>query len=398
MPKKFFDIIPPQKINQRQKSAIMRKKHPKSRFKKNIAGIFCLFLIFVIAGIFLFLSKIKIEIWPEIEKVEFGEKKIIPARIFICEKNVSEEFSSSGSLLKEVKARGIVRIYNGYSAYPRTLVPSRFVSADGKLFWSIKTITIPGEKYEKGKLVPGYIDTEVEAVQAGEEYNIGPSTFALPALAGTPLYTAVYGKSFSAMNGGLKKEVAQVSQADLDRAKNILIEKLKTECRDSLKTELPADFVLLDETMSQEIVDYSSSQLAGAEADSFNFQVKIKSKTLGLRKADIDDLAKDLIKSNIAKENNFKEDSLETNYSLSLENVVDEAKAVTLDLRVKADIYPNINIEGIKKALSGKSLEEVKIALSDLDGVAKTKIKSWPFWINKFPDFPDKVEIVLKLD
>jgi len=43
---------------------------------------------------------------------------------------------------------------------------------------------------------------------------------------GSPRYTAVYGKSFSSMEGGYVGEASQVTKNDLEKAKDNLYEKL----------------------------------------------------------------------------------------------------------------------------------------------------------------------------
>lgn len=437
MPKKFFDIIPPKietvprrrTVPGKEKLELKKGIEPspqhikeKNRFKRVFLKslVFCLALLIplVVAG-FLFLSKVEIEIWPETDILSLKETvtidldtternfetKTIPGKIFTDVKFASQNFSASGKMLKEEKATGIIRVYNAYSASSRTLVPSRFVSSDGKLFWSIKKITIPGMRYEKGKLVPGEIDVEVMAAEPGEDYNIEPSTFALPALAGTALYTTIYGRSFSPMTGGFKGEISQITQEDLEEAEGILIEKLKRESKEFLKTALPTDFILLDETISQEIIEAESSAEALAEAESFDFQAKVKSEGLAFKKSDMEDFSKNCINLNISEDKKFQEESLEINYfpetlaSTGEAGGIDlESGKIILNLEIKVKIYSDIDLDGLKKALFGKSLNETKIFLENLPRVNKIEIKSWPFLKKKVPENIDKIEIMLNLD
>lgn len=449
MPKKFFDIIPPKEIesylkepnikelkyqkkikSSRQylkpegkasyqdivveKKNLERKNHkrgtkPKKFFSKSL--IFCLiFVAIIIIGVvgYSILSKTEIEIWPKTEILDLKEiitisseavqpdfsAKIIPGTVFKDQKTTSQEFSSTGKILKEEKAKGIIRVYNAYSTTAQPLLAStRFVSADGKLFKSIKRELIPGATYEKGKLTPSYIDIEVQAAEAGENYNIGPSTFSIPGFVGTPKYTAFYGKSFAPMKGGLRDEVPQVTLADIEKAKNELISKLKKESKDFLKTTIPKDFILLDETISQEIIKEKTSVEAGSEAKSFDFQAEIKSEGMAFKKADIDNFAKNLISLNIAKDKKFQEESLQINFSFKNK----EAGRITINSEIKVKIYPDLDLNELKKALLGKSLQEVRIFLGDQPQITKIEVNSSPFWRKKIPDNIEKVKIILKL-
>jgi len=374
--------------------------------------VFCfvLLILLIISGFFLF-SKVEVEIWPEIEILNLEEnlvidlnveipvfdEKIIPGRLFSNEKSASKEFFASGKILKEEKATGVIRVYNAHSTSSRTLVPSRFVSADGKLFWSIKKIVIPGARYEKGKLVPGEIDVEVEAAEPGEDYNIGPSTFALPALAGSSLYTTIYGRSFSDMSGGFIGEASQISQEDIDRAEIALTEELKEQSREFFKTTVSEDFVLLNETISQEIMEASSSLETGTEAESFMFQVKIKSEGTGFKRSDLENFAKSRINLNMQEGTILQEESLEINYSF-LEEKIDEDGKIVLSLEIKAKVYSDIDLDELKKALLGKSLKEARIFLENLPGVTKVELKSWPFLKSKIPEDMEEIEVRLMLD
>lgn len=394
--KKFFDIIPPEKNKKEvQKEKKIKLTEPKRIFLKG--SIFCLFfLILLSVFVFFFFSKIKIEIWPETEILDLKTQGVISGKILEDIKFTSQEFSASGKTLKQEKARGKIRVYNTYSTSSRTLIPSRFVSAEGKLFWSVEKIIIPGARYEKGKLVPGEIDVEAVAAEAGEDYNIGPSTFALPALAGTPLYTTIYGKSFSPMTNGFKREVSQITQKDLEGAENILRDKLEKESRGFLKTTLSEEFVLLDEALIQEVLEKNSSEKALAEAESFIFQVKVKSKGLVFKRTDLESFAKNFITLNAPKEKKIQEENLIIDYSF--ESLDLSSSSITLNLRIKAKIYPDINLDGLKKGLLGKTRSESRIFLENLPGITKITIKSWPFWRKKIPENIEKIELRLNLD
>ncbi len=414
MGKKFFDIIPPKEISfsrsEKQEEKIRPVRKKKRFFLKSLVFCFVLLILVIISGLFFF-SKIEVEIWPETEilileenlvidlnvEISVFDEKIIPGKVFSSEKSASQEFFASGKVLKEEKATGVIRVYNAYSTSSRTLVPSRFVSADGKLFWSLKKIVIPGARYEKGKLVPGEIDVEVQAAEPGEDYNIGPSTFALPALAGSPLYTTIYGRSFSDMSGGFIGEASQISQEDLERAEIALTEDLKKQSREFFKTTVSKDFVLLDETISQEIIEASSSLEAETEAESFVFQVKIKSEGVGFKGSDLENFAKSRINLNMSEGTILQEESLEINYSL-FEQKIDEEAKVVLSLEIKAKVYSDIDLDELKKALLGKSLKEARIFLENLPEVTKVELKSWPFLKNKIPEDMNEVELRLMLD
>ena len=436
MTKKFFDIVPPEGAEtkssfpvkkkesapgeDRKRKGIFRRNFirvPRGRAKKFLLKVCfpCLIvLILIIVLNISFFSKSEIEIWPktrtltltktvivsldqkQLEMVSENEG-IIPGEIFEDQKSGSQDFPASGRILKEEKAKGVIRVYNAYStSLQGLLVNTRFVSTDGKLFRSVRKETIPGGTYEKGKLVPGTADIEVRAAEAGEDYNIEPSIFSIPGFAGTSKYTAYYGKSFSPMSGGFKGEVAQVTQEDLDKARSILVQKLEKESREFLKSALPSNFVLLEETLFQEAAEENYSAETGAEANSFNFQVKVKSAGLTFKEQDMRSLAETFIKADIAEDERFQGESLEINYSL-IEREEEGSKAV-LNLKIEVKIYSDIDLAELKKVLLGKSFKEVKIFLEDQPQVDRIEIIPGLFWRKRVPENMNKVELKLNLD
>lgn len=411
--KKILDIAPPKKISpstiglKQEKNPVLVSL-PKKKFILVGAAIliFCCFCYFS-------LSSAKIEIWPETRILDFKEtvvingndsesnfsKNIIPGKILKVEKEVSQQFEATGSVLK--KAKGVIRIYNAYSTSAQALVATtRFVSASGKLFRTPKKIVVPGGHYEKGKLVPGYIDIEVIADQAGEDYNIEPTTFSIPGFAGHAKYTFFYAKSFSKLSGGGR--FAKVTQEDLDRARDTLSEKVKAETEKEIREIIEkGNFVLLDNVISQEITDASSLAIAGAEVEEFSYKVKGFSTALVFLDADLENFAEHFIASQISDESLPKHEklhlpSLEKNY---LFNSMDfENNKMNLVLSFSGKVYSDIDTAALKKALTEKSFEETKILLENEPKISKIQFELWPFWVKKVPSDLDKIHINLNLD
>ena len=415
MSDKFYDIIPPKESNSLGENK--GSKESRVRFVSRRKGyflkilLFFVFILFILIGLagFSFFSKVKVEIWPKKNNLSFKQtitidlksenvdfdNNIIKGQLLDNEQFLSQEFSASGKMIKEEKAKGVITVYNAYSTSPRILIPSRFVSSDGKLFWSTEKTMLPGFSYEKGKLVPGEKDIEVEAAESGEEYNIEPTTFALPALAGTGLYTKIYAKSFSSMSGGFKGEIAQIIQSDLDRAQAALTEKLKQASLEFFKTKSSNNLILLNEAVSHNILDINSSQKVGAGAESFNLEAKIKSRAIVFEKSDVESLVRNRINLDIEKDQKIQEENLEINYFLK-EIDLDSGKLV-LDLEIKSVVYQTIDLNELKKALLGRSINEAKLFLNNLSELNRVELKSW-FFLRRIPDDMDRLELKFNLD
>ena len=427
MHKRIVDILPPKSLEEREVKEITEEVEVKIRpqrikIKAQIPPlkkvVFFISALFFLAAIFCFftLSKANIEVWPETDTVNLTSKltidsaadeynfvtKIIPGQVFEKEKLVSDNFPATGTFLKEEKAKGTIRVYNEYSTSPQILLATtRFVSAAGLLFRTPIKVTVPGGTMDKGKLVPGEIDVEVVADQAGLDYNIGPTTFSIPGFAGSDRYTKFYAKSFEAMEGGSREQSSRVTEEDLTKAKNSVMQSAKTGCENLLKEglsagEYSAEYSFLENALKIEIVETFTKVLAGDEAESFNYQAKAKSKTLIFKQDDFENFAKDFIFSQLPEGKDFYEDSLDIKSEPETINL--DSGKIILSLEISGKTYTNIDISNLKQALREKSLLESKIFLENQPYITKAKVELWPFWVRKIPENLDKINFQLRID
>lgn len=416
---KIFDIIPPDKIMEKKGDTEIFKpegkkdgspqKRPKI-FLKSLIVLFFVFILVLSAGFYIFPGKTEIEIKPQRFPVEIKEdlildpnadnsnfeSKTISAKIFEDEREMEKDFLTTGKAATEKKAAGTIVVYNEYSASPRALVPSRFVSADGKLFWSTEKVMIPAYTYKNGKIVAGQKEVKVQAAEPGEEYNIEPTTFALPALAGSPLYTTIYAKSFSSMAGGLIGQVPKATEGDLESAEKSLGEEAKQASREVLSGSIPKNYILLNQTIAQQILEARGSVKAGELIDHFKFASKVKSSILAVKKEDIDSFVKSLININIKEGEKILEKSLVVDYEINQKE--SEAGQMVFKISIKADGYKDIDVLELKKALLGRSFEEASLFLQGLSGVSEFSFKNKPLLRRKISADPDGLQTYLNLD
>ena len=424
MPKKIFDIIPPEKVEKDKKPAvktfkekisekeaveeIKRKakaiavgvKIEKKGFKIGwiLTPIFLALLIFIATQI----SKAEIEIWPKTELVTFETKltidtnadeidfsyKIIPAQVFESQKVLYEEFQATGKTLK--KAEGVIRLYNSFSTKSETwLQGTRFVSSEGKLFKSKAKIIVPGAELKDGKILPRYVDVDVIAAESGEEYNIEPSHFSIYVFRGTPRYTKFYGESLEPMTGG--GDSAQATEQDLESAEELLVQKAKIACEDDLKNKIPDNSIFLGDILETEILEKFSLTKVGDETEEFSFKAKAQSKTLLFEKKDIENYIKEIVFAQDSKEKSLYQESLKIDYTPQTIDF-DSGKAV-ISLNVSVEVYIRINLDILKKELIGKSLVGTTIFLENQPEITKAKVEFWPFWVKNVPKNVEKIHV-----
>ncbi|MDI6603057.1 MAG: hypothetical protein QME57_02990 [Patescibacteria group bacterium] len=422
MAKKIFDILPPKPLttppffqkDEEKSFTFKRKVTPSLFFKKGLRtkrkvvwGLIPLVLIIVGIGIHSNLSRAEIEIWPKTELKSFETKltvdkqaanidflaNVIPGISFKEEKTFSQEFSASGKKLIEKKAEGIIRVFNDSQHEQILVAQTRFQPPLEKFRPSLETGENPWFRTTERIVIPakGYKDVKVVAAAPGEKYNIEPSTFSVPGLAGSPQYTFVYGKSFESMKDGLKKETSEVIQEDLKKAEEFLKEKAAKEIKDAIINKIPPEFIVLEKAIKTEILETSPLAQAGAELEKFTFQVKAKAITISFKKEDLENFSKEFIISKIPTDKKIDQKSLKIEYLPDTINL--ETGKIVLSLNLESKIYSDIDKVSLKKGLSGKSLAEINFLLQNQLEINQSKVKLWPFWVKRVPENLEKIKI-----
>ncbi len=319
------------------------------------------------------------------------EKGVIPGEVFTAEKNATQEFSSTGLEDVKRKARGKIVIFNNYSSSPQIFIPSRFQSDDGKIFWTTKNIKVPGAVVEGGQTTPGSVEIEVIADEAGEEYNIKPTNFRMPALKGTERYDGIYAVSESSMEGGLTGQAVVVSEEDLNNAFETLKIKIAPDLK-KFKEGLPDGLVLWDETYNEEVAEKIADREVGEPAENFTASVKMVARAVTFKEEHLEKLLNEEINSRLSEDQIIMPKSKEITFLKP--PVVDYQRGnISVTLHIKVDVIKNIDTSAFRGAILKKNKEEIKQILPSFKGIERVEIKFWPFWVKSVPKNSDRVNV-----
>jgi hypothetical protein len=388
--KKVFDILPPKK-------QIFSKKLEK---KQSFGKFLFIFFLLVCGVIFLsfHFSRAKINLWLKSEdffvekevilKKENADiqKKEIPLYFFEFQNVFQREFMTTGKV--QTKAEGKIRLYNAYTQKEEVWLPkTRFISADGKIFKSKDKIIVPGAKLVNDKLVPSFVDVEVEASEPGEEYNIPPTKFAVLAFKGTDRYTKYWAESYSPFTGGGERK--KMTKEDLERAKKENEEKLKEDVLNFLKEKIGKDYLLLEDLQDKQILQEQTDAKVDSFADSFKILSTLKIFVLAPKKEELKRVAEKIFEESIPEGKVKKGNSLSFDLKLnSFDLKKGEAKGI---LKIKGKVCQKIERERLKEALAKKEIEKGKEILQRLK-IEKMEIKKFPPFLNNFPK-KERIEI-----
>ena len=350
-----------------------------------------------------------VKIWPQTENFAremhvlvdpaIGEidtvRAAVPGFVISAEKTVSADSPATGTKSAQGKAQGSVKIFNDYTnpqtliKNPRLMAPLEkfqppLEGAESPWFLIVETVTLA----PKSSAV-----VDVVAAAPGEKYNIEPSTFSVPGLAGTPQYAFITAQSFEKFTGGSNEIVPQVTKEDLENAKIAIQDAAEEEIKKELiaKTREQGLEITDENEIKFEIGAPEISAKAGDNAARISGQAPAKAEVIAYRKADLEALGRKFVSDQIPEGMICEESSFNVQYESA--GIDKEQKLSSFNLAVSATIYAGMHPEDLKKGLSEKKSEEAKMFLMSRPGTKKAEIRLSPPWRFHVPRDLDRIDI-----
>ncbi len=405
-----------------------KRSNMDSQQKNSSSGLgfgFKLFFFFLLSSlvlaaivIFLVLPTVDIKIKTKAEELSANIQVVVDAGVeevdlstyrvpgYLVETTIeeSQEFSATGEKEISEKAKGTITVYNEWSSQSQTLVETtRFLSENGKLFRTTKTVVVPGANVLGGKTVPGTAVVELEADVAGEEYNIAASDFTIPGFEGTVKYSTIYGKSTTAMTGGATKKATVMSADDYTKAKqtltDICLDKASTKLKEVLEERKIAsdnisdDLKLLNFAIKEQIVNESSSLKIEEEGEKFTFTLKVKAQGIVFDENNLKIMVNDYFASSLPEEKEIIENSGKVSYPNEAKSVDFTNGKMVFDINAEEQVMWRIDEDHLRSMIAGKTGDELKVFFMDMSEIENVEVSFWPFWVKKVPASSEKINI-----
>lgn len=311
-------------------------------------------------------------------------------------KEVSKEIPASGSENVSIKAKGTITVFNNTAEPQRLIATTRFETSDGLIYRIPNAITVPARTTKEGKVVPGSIDTQVEADQAGEKYNIGLKDFTVPGFKGSAKYEQVYARSKTEMTGGFVGARKVVSQENLNDANSMLEEELKTILSSEIEGQIPANFVMYQNAVNY---SFSPSTQTGGSGDTAVINKKATATAFIFDRVTLTREIIEATSPNIADQNIKISNLDELNFS-SASNIseIQNTGNLTFKLEGQPQLVWVFDQNSLVSQVTGLSKSEVKQAISGYPAIKEATIEINPFWVMSVPKNEEKVKVVNTLE
>ncbi|HLD27828.1 MAG TPA: hypothetical protein VJB39_03180 [Patescibacteria group bacterium] len=364
---------------------------------QNIIIVFAVLAFILIAVILYFsLSQATVTITPDFRQQQIGfavqlvDKNKITSQDNLVEKLPGEilETAVEQTLAfevepydeKQAKAAGEVTIINNYSKSQKLVAGTRLLTADNKLYRITDFVEVPAA---------GRVKVNAVADSAGEEFEIGPAKLTIPGL-WEPLRDKIYAET-----GGFARQTVnkyQISQAAIDRARTVLVNKLTEEAKAEFSglTDSPA---LSDSSLIVETIKYSTDAVVGAEVKNFSMTLGLGIKAVIFDQDKLKKLAEASLPDSYQTDNTLLKIQPD---SFTYEITLLDANPENLLAQVKGDYLINIASLNLEKSeLTGKSKKEAETYLNSLSDVRQADV-SLPFWTKYLPAMEDKINVKIE--
>ncbi len=224
----------------------------------------------------------------------------------------------------------------------------------------------------------------VMAQNAGDQYNLSARTYTVTGFGNVSA-------AGSAMTGGTSKIVKVVAQADVDAAKQKIIDQNQQTAKSELLQQLSSTgFLALVETFTAGNPVVTATPNVGDEAGEVSVSVTITYTMVGAKQDTVKQLLEDDVKQHI---DTSKQQILDNGLSKATIQILEKSPdgSVRFTLAAEATAGVQQDAAAIKQAVAGKKRRETQSLIEQRPGVADVTIRYSPFWVVSTPKNRSKI-------
>jgi hypothetical protein len=313
----------------------------------------------------------------------------LPFALVNVQKTASETVPAESTVTANDTAQGTVTIYNTQSKPQQLIKNTRFETTAGLVFRIHDSISVPAGT----AVAPGTLNVTVYADSPGPTYNIGPSSFTLPGLSGTPQFSQVYAKSTGSMAGGFSGTRPAVGQATDDAEHAKLQSTLGGQMTAEITPKIPSGYVLVPGGV---FTTYAPLP----DAADANGGVSIREQATATAVIfTADALARTLATQIIGNQYTGQPVMLKDVTALTLKVASSSAPSAsapfTFTLAGTATVVWKVDPAKIAAAVAGKSRASAQSVLTGFPEINKAYLTLRPFWRSAYPTDPADITVTV---
>ncbi|MEX0748802.1 MAG: hypothetical protein WD467_03165 [Candidatus Saccharimonadales bacterium] len=309
-------------------------------------------------------------------------------------RTLTATFPATGEATVGDRATGQVTVTNCQSPAPGSITiesGDTLTAANGNNYLATATVVVPGSTAGTGFTCTGdgQATVPVQAVEIGETYNIGPTSYTVEGYSSN----TVSGQGGN-MTGGSSEEVTVISASDVEKARGELLESEEAAVKEELRRQFDEEFYVIEESFAANVSETSTEPDVGEEAETGRLILQVAFTMLAVEQSELEDLL----------ESQYL-DKVEDSTSLAaVETGLDEVEITATDestvFRIQGAgvIGPDIGTTELKQAVAGMSYTEAIAHIEAIPNVTQVQIDLTPFWSSAVPSDAERINIEFEVD
>jgi len=305
-------------------------------------------------------------------------------------KDVSVDFTATGTKLVGDKANGVMTLTN--ESFSSISVPAGTVFSSGQYsFVSDENVTVPGPSGTLDDPIAGTVDVNVTATNVGSSYNLSSRSY-------TTDFSNISAEG-AQMAGGSSRKATIVTAADVQKAKQALVEQSTASVKQELEDQFNSGEIVIGDSFNADMSDAVSSPAVGEVVT--GSKAKLTSATTftmaAISKSEMESYLRNSIEKQIddSKSQRIYDNGIDK-VKLSGYQKGDSGSA-TVNVETTGQIGPNIDKQKIKDDSKGKHYGDVQAQLEGVKGVESVDIKFSYFWVTTVPNDDNKIQVEFKV-
>lgn len=406
-----FNPAPPQEKKESTSitshALIKEARHWDPNMKKILWPIIVIVFILLSAAAYLLLPRANVKVFVLSENLEKSipvvvsgkiaksilDEKVFPGKMVEITKDLTQKFPTTGKKNLGGKATGTVTFTNGLDSANHKFSAGTKLIASSKTFILKSNVVVPGATVQNLKVVPGTITGQIEAENAGEDYNIKATRFTIVGLQAS-VQDALYAQSSADFTGGFTKEVQVVSQSDYDNAKQQLLDKNNQSITTEL-TKQTKGMKVLDKAVVSPDPEISAVPKVDEEATEFELKVTQKKQAVAFDFVKFKEFLTEILEKEVPSDK-MVAIAADSDIVPVVNLTTYDKEELSLAVNVNAKIASRISADKIKPQIIGKGASQVTDYINGQDGVKSSEIKFTPSFWWRMPDLARNVTVSIE--
>lgn len=349
--------------------------------RRGSMGKWVMTALVIIAGwyaIFFMLPRVEVIVIPETRELAFEDAmvlsskadaaqsedpKLLPVSRVTLPGQVSQTFSATGSKDIGERASGNVTFFNHTGIPQEVFIEDGLETIDGIQFAVRGMVIVPGATVSAdGDVVPGTVNADIVALEAGPKGNINPQKIFIKSVDSDKQHK-IYAQNTNALAGGTSNVVSVASEEDIAKAQDILREQVKQQIMTDISAELDSNEGMIGDLFTFVDEDFSTEIKPDDVVTSFVYTLAARGEVLVYEETELNNRIKKSLESKLTPSESFVSQRPE---DVSFVNVVQESNG-DIQVFVKAMMHVTQSLDTdqfVARILGKREADARRILLS----------------------------------